>query len=114
PADFLVAKELAESHSKRELVDLATAHVRREALYSGLYIPLSCIFSFAVACSLYVPGLWPSSLYGGFMAIGSMFVPILVVLRGLYLQQEGRIIALAYYILENKRNENVSANEPST
>lgn len=112
--DIAKARLLAGEQAKSEIVEMATAHVRKETLFSGIYIPLACIFSFAVACSLYVPDLWPSRLYGGFIAIASMMLPILVVLRAQKVQQKGRIIALAYYIIEYQEGKTVDEKKTSS
>jgi len=91
---------MAESAELSELRDRAVAHVRRESRFSHTFIPLAAIFAFFVAISLYAPGLYADRITGGFTAIGAMVVPILVVVRAQQVQQEGRILALAYYIRE--------------
>ena len=111
--DIEVAKSLAEEHTKEEVIAMATTQVRKDMLFSGLYIPLAAIFSFVVACTLYVPDLWPSRLCGGFSAIASMFIPIVVVLRAQVVQKKGLIIALAFYIIED-REEKVDTKRTQT
>lgn len=111
--DIAKARSLAEESTKPEVVAMATAHIRKETLFSGTYIPLACIFSFAVACSLFVPDLWPSRSYGGFVAIASMLLPVFVVLRAQQVQQKGRITALAYYIIEYQEKKAADEDIPS-
>lgn len=99
-SDYMRAKAIAENASKADIGAMAVAQARREARFSHTLIPLSVVLPFAVACSLYAPGLWYDRIAGGFLAICAMLIPILVVHRGLRVQQEGRVIALAYYLRE--------------
>lgn len=111
--DIAKAKSLAEESAKSEVVEMATAHLRKETLFSGAYIPLACIFSFVVACSLFVPDLWPSRSYGGLIAIASMLLPVLVVLCAQRVRKKGRIIALAYYLIEYQEKKAADEDVPS-
>lgn len=98
--DRVRAEAMAESLDIEELRRLAVRHVRRQDRFSYTFIPLSVLFAFATALSLYVPGVHSDQVMGGFTAIGAMIVPLLTVIRAQQVQQEGRVLSLAYYIRE--------------
>lgn len=112
--DVAEAKSLAEECEKSEVIEMVAVHVRKETLLSGVFIPLAYIFSFAIACTLYMPGFWPSKLYGGSITIASMILPILVILRAQQVQRRGHIIALAYYIIEYQEGKTVDEKKTSS
>ena len=100
--DINSARSLAEANSRDQLVDMSASIERRNSRYSRYYIPAAAFFSFIVALSLPTTDFWPSREFGGFVAIFSMLVPVAVVLRGLKIQQFGRMLTLATYIREYK------------